>query len=137
MLLCYRDIKGYTKSNSVLEPLRVYRAHTAVVEDVAWKPDVDNVFASVGDDRQLIMWVLQSRTSTSILFTDPLLYTLSYRWDTRGSGSSGNHPTSKIEAHSAEVNCLAFSPSSPNHLLTGSADKVCIAYIVVIYPRLK
>ncbi|KAK9900831.1 WD40 repeat-like protein [Cystobasidium minutum MCA 4210] len=97
--VCHWDIKGYTKANSVLEPLRVYRGHTAVVEDVAWKPDVDNIFASVGDDRQLMLW------------------------DTRGSGSSGNQPTSKIEAHSAEVNCVAFSPSSPNHFLTGSADK--------------
>lgn len=35
----------------------MYRGHTAIVEDVAWKPDVDNVFASVGDDRQLILYV--------------------------------------------------------------------------------
>lgn len=62
-----RDIKGYTKSNSVLEPLRVYRGHTAVVEDVAWKPDVDNVFASVGDDRQLILWVPVIVSAPSLL----------------------------------------------------------------------
>lgn len=61
----HRDIKGYTKNNSVLEPLRVYRGHTAVVEDIAWKPDTDNIFASVGDDRQLILYVSCLRVTSA------------------------------------------------------------------------
>ena len=52
-----RDIKAYSKSNSVLEPLRIYRGHSSVVEDVAWHTDSDNIFASVGDDKMLMLCV--------------------------------------------------------------------------------
>ena len=33
-------------------------------------------------------------------------------------------PIARVEAHSAEVNSLAFSPANENILITGSADKV-------------
>lgn len=56
-MLVRRDIKGYSKSNSVLEPVRIYRGHSSVVEDVAWHTDSDNIFASVGDDKMLMLWV--------------------------------------------------------------------------------
>lgn len=42
-------------------------------------------------------------------------------WDTRGSNSSKAQHI--IDAHSAEVNCLAFNPFSEYILATGSADK--------------
>jgi histone-binding protein RBBP4 len=65
-------VQGYSKSSSVLEPLAIYRSHTAVVEvrltgdigyrfltvliqDVAWHATNANVFASVGDDRMLML----------------------------------------------------------------------------------
>ena len=32
-------------------------------------------------------------------------------------------PTHKVTAHTAEVNCLSFNPSSEYRLATGSADK--------------
>lgn len=35
-------------------------------------------------------------------------------------------PTARVEAHTAEVNCLAFAPSNENILITGSADKVSL-----------
>ena len=53
--ICHWDIKAYSKANSVLEPLRIYRGHSSVVEDVAWHTESDDVFASVGDDKQLMM----------------------------------------------------------------------------------
>jgi len=53
--VCHWDIKAYSKSNSVLEPLRIYRGHSSVVEDVAWHPEADNVFASVADDMMLML----------------------------------------------------------------------------------
>jgi histone-binding protein RBBP4 len=78
------------------------------------------MFASVGDDRQLIMYV------ASLLFhvDESKLMILSIRWDTRGTGSSTIAPTARVEAHSAEVNSVAFAPHNENILITGSADKV-------------
>lgn len=49
------DIMQYTKSNTVMEPLTLYKGHTAVVEDVSWHYTNPDMFASVGDDRQLIL----------------------------------------------------------------------------------
>lgn len=42
-------------------------------------------------------------------------------WDTRGSNASKAQHI--IDAHAAEVNCLAFNPFSEYILATGSADK--------------
>lgn len=53
--VCEWDIKGYTKANSVLEATRIYRGHSSVVEDVAWHAESTNVFASVGDDKMLMV----------------------------------------------------------------------------------
>jgi len=33
-------------------------------------------------------------------------------------------PTSRVQAHEAEVNAVAFAPHNENILITGSADKV-------------
>jgi len=93
--VCHWDINAYAKGNAQLDPLAVYRGHTSIVEDVAWHCSQDNIFASVGDDKQLLVW------------------------DTRG----GSKPTSTVRAHDAEVNTVAFAPSNSNILLTGSADK--------------
>lgn len=56
-LLRSRDIRGYTKGNSSMDPLNVYRGHSAIVEDVAWHNLQEDVFASVGDDRMLLLCV--------------------------------------------------------------------------------
>lgn len=47
------------------------------------------------------------------------------RWDSR----EGTKPTSKTEAHSAEINAVAFSPSHDSILVTGSSDKVILIEI--------
>lgn len=96
--VCHWDINGYSKTNSSLEPLTIYKGHTSVVEDVAWHNLDENIFASVGDDRQLLIW------------------------DTRGNGGAVK-PTSRVQAHEAEVNAVAFAPHNENILITGSADK--------------
>lgn len=44
---------------------------------------------------------------------------LSLSWDVRAAPK----PTYSVEAHSSEVNCLAFNPYSEFVLATGSADK--------------
>ncbi|KAI9027929.1 WD40-repeat-containing domain protein [Hyaloraphidium curvatum] len=92
--VCLWDVMAFTKENRELQPLFTYRGHTGVVEDVAWHALHDSLFASVGDDRKLIIW------------------------DTRKNGSTHN-----ITAHNAEINSVAFNPGSEFILATGSADK--------------
>ncbi|TKA57478.1 hypothetical protein B0A53_00709 [Rhodotorula sp. CCFEE 5036] len=92
------DVRGYTKGTASLDPLNVYKGHTSIVEDVAWHNLNEDVFASVGDDRMLLLW------------------------DTRGQAGA-NKPTARVQAHDAEVNAVAFAPHNENILLTGSADK--------------
>ncbi|KAK4048583.1 Histone acetyltransferase type B subunit 2 [Microbotryomycetes sp. JL221] len=96
--VCHWDVNAYTKGESSIEPLTVYKGHTAIVEDVAWHCLQDSIFGSVGDDRQLLLW------------------------DTRGN-SGAVKPTARVEAHESEVNSLAFAPHNENILITGSADK--------------
>lgn len=50
-----RDISAYTKSKATMDPYRIYRGHSAVVEDVDWHAENDYMFASVGDDKKLMM----------------------------------------------------------------------------------
>jgi WD40 repeat protein len=46
-----------THANSqAVEPLATYKGHTSVVEDVAWHTSSPSIFASVGDDKQLLIW---------------------------------------------------------------------------------
>ncbi len=97
MTVCLWDIKQGSKENRVLDPLRTFKAHCGVVEDVAWHWNHDNIFASVGDDRML------------------------YLWDCRNL--SNTEPASLIQAHKEEINCVSFNPANDYMLATGSADK--------------
>lgn len=67
------------------------------MEDVAWHQFQSSIFASVGDDRKLLIW------------------------DTREKDRK--KPFQKIEAHKGEVNCVSFNPFSEFVLATGSADR--------------
>ncbi|KAL4692535.1 hypothetical protein H8959_016345 [Pygathrix nigripes] len=71
--------------------------HTAVVEDVFWHLLHEPLFGSVADDQKLTIW------------------------DTRLKNTS--KPSHSVDAHTAEVNYLSFSPYSEFTLATGSADK--------------
>ncbi|KAJ2994112.1 Histone-binding protein rbbp4 [Globomyces sp. JEL0801] len=95
--ICAWDISGYVKDKNTMEPSRVYRAHTAWVEDVAWSPLISPLFASVGDDRKLMIWDTRTTAQTKANFS--------------------------VDAHSAEINCVAFNPKNEHILATGSADK--------------
>jgi histone-binding protein RBBP4 len=46
-------------------------------------------------------------------------------WDTRSDSAS--KPSQQVVAHSAEVNAIAFAPSSSTLFITGSSDKVSSA----------
>jgi len=95
MTVCLWDVNSYTKARSTLEPTTIYKGHTSVVGDVDWHPTRENVFASVGDDKLLLLW------------------------DTR----SPAEPTAKVPAHDREILACAFNPAQESLLITGSADK--------------
>ncbi|KAJ1881435.1 histone-binding protein, partial [Kickxella alabastrina] len=64
--------------------------------DVAWHSMHPEIFASVGDDRRLLIW------------------------DTRRA--PGEKPVQDVVAHESEVNCVAFNPKSEFVFATGSGD---------------
>eukprot|EP00897_Mesotaenium_endlicherianum_P007597 jgi/Mesen1/6866/ME000351S05977 len=95
--ICIWDINAASKANRTVEAKQIYQVHKGVVEDVAWHHSHTHMFGSVGDDKALIVWDMRSPPAES--------------------------PLHKIEAHSAEVNCLSFNPFNEFLLATGSADK--------------
>ncbi|ORX61731.1 WD40 repeat-like protein [Hesseltinella vesiculosa] len=94
-LVCEWDVDGTEHANKEIQPLRTYKGHTAGVEDVAWHGVQDHLFASVGDDKRLMIW------------------------DTR---KDGDEPAYNLIAHESEVNCVSFAPKSEWILATGSGD---------------
>ncbi|KAJ3019126.1 Histone-binding protein rbbp4, partial [Thoreauomyces humboldtii] len=95
--ICEWDITGTNREKRTLAPSRTYTGHTACVEDVAWSELCETIFASVGDDKKLLIW------------------------DTRQPSS--NLPAASVEAHTEDVNCVAFNLKNEHLLATGSADK--------------
>jgi WD40 repeat protein len=96
--VCSWDINAFTPENRIMKPTSVYTAHTAWVEDVQWSPLIDFVFASVGDDKKLMIWDTRTNSTTN--------------------------PNFSVDAHDAEINCVSFNPKNEHILATGSADKV-------------
>ncbi|VEL31318.1 unnamed protein product [Protopolystoma xenopodis] len=98
--ICLWDISGMTLDGHELDALAVFTGHHSVVEDVSWHLLHGTVFGSVADDNKLMIW------------------------DTRSQNR--NKAQHQVDAHTAEVNCLAFNPFSEFIIATGSADKVLI-----------
>jgi WD40 repeat protein len=88
--------KGSAAGASV-QPLRKFAGHTDVVEDVAWHRHHPDIFASCGDDRQLMLWDLRN---------------------------AGGAPHQKITAHDGDAMSVAFNPFQEFLLVTGGTDKV-------------
>ena len=99
--ICLWDISSSPLDGRCLDATAVFTGHHSVVEDVAWHLMHGHIFGSVADDNKLMIW------------------------DTRSS--SRNKAQHQVDAHTAEVNCLAFNPFSEFILATGSADKVCFS----------
>lgn len=89
--ICLWDINS---SASHLSPLKIVEEHKGVVEDVSWNKQDENLFASCGDDRKLMLHDLRQE-----------------------------RPISIVEAHSQEVNSVDFNPFEAHLLLTASNDK--------------
>jgi WD40 repeat protein len=97
-LICTWDIQDTNvKAGGYLDPTAVYEGHSDVVEDVAWHNHHSQIFGSVGDDRKLLLWDTRERDRKK--------------------------PYQSVDAHAAEVHCLAFNPYSEFILATGSADR--------------
>eukprot|EP00123_Amoebidium_parasiticum_P000598 comp11441_c0_seq1/m.5857 comp11441_c0_seq1/g.5857 ORF comp11441_c0_seq1/g.5857 comp11441_c0_seq1/m.5857 type:complete len:423 (-) comp11441_c0_seq1:16-1284(-) len=94
IVCCWDVVVGGAAS---MQATSKYTAHTDVVEDVAWHCLSPYVFASVGDDKMLMVWDIRS--------------------------AKGSEPTLQVEAHNGEVNCVAFNPHMEYLLVTGAADK--------------
>ncbi|KEP47613.1 histone-binding protein RBBP4 [Rhizoctonia solani 123E] len=96
--VCHWDVQaGYSKGGGGVEPVDVFRGHGSVVGDVSWHATHQNVFASVGDDKQLFIW------------------------DTRDPART--KPKQRVMAHDREILAVSFCPSNENLILTGSSDK--------------
>ena len=95
MTVCVWDMKAGSKENRVIDPLRTFRKHTAVVGDVCWNWHNEDILASVGDDRKLCLWDVRA---------------------------TGEEPVSMIDAHKEEINCISFNPANDFMLATGSSD---------------
>ncbi|CAN1192500.1 WD-40 repeat-containing protein MSI3, partial [Linum perenne] len=90
--ICLWDI-GAVAQNKVLDALHVYEGHQSVVEDVDWHLKNENLFGSVGDDCQLMIWDLRT-----------------------------NQTQISVKAHEKEINYLSFNPFNENILATASSD---------------
>ncbi|KAI3621980.1 retinoblastoma binding protein 4 [Moniliophthora roreri] len=96
---CVGRVGGYDTKTSI-EPTSVFKGHTAVVGDVDWHATKENVFASVGDDKMLMIW------------------------DTRTPGE----PQTKVQAHDREILAVACSPASEHLIVTGSGDHTAVLH---------
>ncbi|CAH8358773.1 unnamed protein product [Eruca vesicaria subsp. sativa] len=94
--ICLWDISGNPVSQT-LDAQRIFKAHEGVVEDVAWHMKNEHLFGSAGDDQYLHIWDLRSQSTSKSV--------------------------QSVEAHSMEVNCLAFNPFNEWIVATGSTDK--------------
>ncbi|KAJ6234026.1 wd40 repeat family [Anaeramoeba flamelloides] len=89
--ICIWDI-SHAESREI-DPIHRIDSHSGIVEDVQWNPNNTNEFASVGDDRKLM--IFDERTCK---------------------------PEISIEAHKKEVNSVAYHKKNTNFLITGSSD---------------
>jgi WD40 repeat protein len=83
------------QSGTQVHPTSSFSGHTATVEDVDWHPKDMNMVASVGDDRRICLW------------------------DVRNPGTKPIHMVT--DAHTSDINCIAFNPVVEHCFATGSA----------------
>ncbi|KAL3846960.1 hypothetical protein ACJMK2_017917 [Sinanodonta woodiana] len=91
--ICLWDINSMSANTGVLRPIATFTEHALFVNDVEWHPVYQNMFGSVSNDETLMIWDTRIYDTVHI-----------------------------IQAHTDEINCLAFNPYREFILATGSAD---------------
>lgn len=82
--------------NNQISPKSTFVGHTDVVEDVAWHTKDANMMGSVGDDRCIMLWDIRQPKPLHVI----------------------------KDAHSGDINSIAFNPLNEFLFATGSADKI-------------
>jgi len=95
-LICMWNVESASKLYSSLDPIVKYEAHKASVRSVEWNMHVADVFASVGSDKQLLIWDARQKSSM---------------------------PVYQINAHTDDILSVSFNPFKEYFLATSSADK--------------
>jgi histone-binding protein RBBP4 len=94
------DVSAATASKepgTQIKPLKTFKGHTDVVEDVDWHAMDEHMFGSVGDDKIINLWDSRDESKPVHAVTD---------------------------AHESDINCISFCPGNENIFATGSTDKV-------------
>ncbi len=94
--ICCWDVEAAPQLYATVEPLTKYEEHSGGVNDVCWNRQQPEVFASVGEDKRILLW------------------------DTR---KESKKPTHQVEAHFGEILSVDFNPFNEYLLATASADK--------------
>lgn len=85
------------KAGRQVDPLAVFRGHTAGVEDIDWHPKDEHMIASVSDDRTIRVWDIRD-------------------------GATKGHSHIVEDAHEGDINGIAFNPTMEFTFATASAD---------------
>jgi len=97
-----------------IPPLSTFRAHTGVVEDVAWSHFQPSLFASCGDDRRLLLWDTRAAASAS-KGVHPVQSLNDPQRASAGSGRAQGH-------HTANINCVSFNMFTEFILASGGSE---------------
>eukprot|EP00477_Mikrocytos_mackini_P001617 GAHX01001743.1.p1 GENE.GAHX01001743.1~~GAHX01001743.1.p1 ORF type:complete len:383 (-),score=64.99 GAHX01001743.1:34-1182(-) len=124
------------------EPVQ-YKAHTGAIEDICYSRTDENLLASVGDDKCLIIWDTREKLPSVVIESahDSDVNCVDFSWQTQElltGGADGvlnvwdvrnmDEAKNSIQAHSDEIISCKFSPTNTNGkqlALTGSNDKTC------------
>jgi len=109
-----------------LPPLRTFRAHTDVVEDVAWSQFQSSIFASCGDDARLLLWDTradeQGGSQPVAALNDPS------KARSSAALAAGGGRGSNVSHHTGNINCVGFNPFSEHVLASGGSDGVVLLW---------
>jgi histone-binding protein RBBP4 len=86
-----------TAAGRQIDPIAIFKGHTAVVEDIDWHPKDPNMIVSVSDDRTIRLWDIRD-------------------------GATKGHSHIVENAHTGDINGVAFNPVMEYTLATASAD---------------
>jgi WD40 repeat protein len=100
--VCLWDVmagaSGGSSAGNQIQPLSIFKGHTAVVEDIDWHAKDANLIASVSDDRSIRLWDIRT-------------------------GAAKGHDHIVENAHAGDINGVSFNPVMEMTFATASADK--------------